>query len=316
MREGFFMKWFLSALCAIVAFSGATAAAQPYRLTDLTDEFVAAYDRTEGMPLEVRIKAFKTDVAPLFPDFYGRARFSTITKAQHDARIGRAIERFPAERDAYLSRSASFVALLDPAYASFTRAFSDMGEFGDVYLLHSLGEMDGGTRSFSNGVVLIFGADVMGRVHPNDDVEAFFHHELFHIYHQRTFQECAEVWCSLWSEGLAVHVSRELNPDATDAQLLLTTPEDIPATVNANLAEAVCTVRARLDSSASADLAALFSFSRLNERLPPRFGYYVGYLVAREAGRRHSIQDLARLDAAAARPVVEAALARLARCEG
>lgn len=309
------MKWLFSALCAISAFAAAEASAQSYRLTDLTDEFVAAYDRTEGMPLGVRIKAFKTDVAPLFPDFYGRDRFATLTQAQYDARIGRAIERFPAEREAYLSQSAAFVAALEPAYASFTRTFPDMGDFGDVYLLHSLGEMDGGTRSFGDNVVLIFGADVMGRIHAHDDTEAFFHHELFHVYHQRSFQECAQVWCSLWTEGLAVHVSRALNPDATDAQLLLTTPEDIPAAVNANLTEAVCTVRARLDSDAAGDLSALFSFSRLNERLPPRFGYYVGYLVAREAGRRHSVQELAHLDAGAARPVVEAALARLARCE-
>jgi hypothetical protein len=189
-----------------------------------------------------------------------------------------------------------------------------MGEIGPVYLLHSLGEMDGGTRNFTGENVLIFGADVMGRAHPFADEEPFFHHELFHVYHARTFGGCAQVWCSLWSEGLAVYVAKSLNPEASDEQMLLTVPEEIPAAVDANLREAVCIVRERLNSSAESDLGALFSFQRMNERLPPRFGYYVGYLVAREAGRRHSTQDLAQMDQTTARPLIEASLARLARC--
>ena len=48
--------------------------------------------------------------------------------------------------------------------------------------------------------------------------------------------------------------------------------------------------------------------------LPPRFGYYVGYLVAREAARTHHLQALAHLSPEDARPVVENALAALARC--
>ncbi len=307
------MRTLLLALAALWA-AAPFADAQPYRLVDLTGAFAQAYDRTEGMPLGVRIKAFKTDVAPLFPEFYGRARYPNMTQADYDARIGRTIERFAALRETYSAKSSAFATLLDPAYASFTRAFPDMGEFGDVYLLHSMGEMDGGTRNFGSGSVLIFGADVMGAAHPYDDEEPFFHHELFHVYHLRTFGGCPQVWCSLWSEGLAVHVAKTLNPDATDAQLLLTVPEVIPAPVDANLREAVCEVRARLDSMSERDLGALFRFQRLNERLPPRFGYYIGYLVAREAGRRHSIQQLAHMDQTAARPVIEAALARLATC--
>jgi len=307
------MRFVLVALAALAATTGA-AAAQPYQLTDLTGAFIAAYDRTEGMPLPVRIKAFKTDVAEQFAEFYGRQRYPSLSQADYDARIGTNIEGFAAIRESFTAKATSFAALLDPAYASFAQAFPDVGDIGPVYLLHSLGEMDGGTRNFTGTSVLMFGADVMGRSHPFADEEPFFHHELFHVYHERTFGGCAQVWCSLWSEGLAVYVARSLNPDATEPQLLLTVPEDIPTAVDRNLREAVCEVRTRLDSSAENDLGALFSFQRLNERLPPRFGYYVGYLVAREVGRQHSIQDLARMDQETARPLIEASLASLARC--
>lgn len=306
------MRFLVAALAALTLTP--VAAAEPYHLIDLTAQFSALYDRTEGQALPVRVKAFKTDLAPLFPQFYGRERFRSMSQAEYDGRIGRAIEGFAQIRERYEGKAANFRNLLTPAYASFTRAFPDMGDIGDVYLLHSLGEMDGGTRPFDGRQYLIFGADVMGRSHPYQDEEPFFHHELFHVYHQRTFPGCEAIWCALWSEGLAVHVARSLNPEATADQLLLTVPENIPPAVDSNLQEAVCAVRDRFDSVRQSDNAALFSFGRLNERLPPRFGYYVGYLVAREAGRTRSLQQLAHLTPDQARPIIEAALSRLATC--
>lgn len=308
---------FVCIAIALVSIGAGAAAAQdrPYEFIDLTVPFVQAYDQTEGQPMPLRIKAFKTEVAERFPEFYDRERNPGTSQQDYDARIGRAIEGFAPLRESFTSKATSFVALLDPAYVSFSRAFPDMGQVGRVYLVHSLGEMDGGTREFGGENVLIFGADVMGRAHPYADEAPFFHHELFHIYHARRFGGCAEMWCNLWAEGLATYVAKALNPEATNEQLLLTVPEEIPAPVDANMHEAVCAVQARLHSTSNSDRNALFSFARLNERLPPRFGYYIGYLVARDAARQHSIQELARMDQETARPVIEASLARLAHCE-
>ena len=55
------------------------------------------------------------------------------------------------------------------------------------------------------------------------------HHELFHLYHSRAFEGCDAVWCGLWREGLAVHVAAELNPGASDAELVLTMPVPLRA---------------------------------------------------------------------------------------
>lgn len=295
--------------------TAAAPAPAPYRVVDFTDEFDALYLRTEGQTPDMRVAAFRAEIAPLFPEFYGRERFAHRTDDQYNARIARTFERYPTLRDRFLARAAAFESLLAPAYNSFARAFPDVGDVGDIYILHSLGEMDGGTRSFGDRVYLIFGIDVMTNAHAFEDETPFFHHELFHIYHQRRFAECAEVWCSLWTEGLAVHVAATLNPGATPSQLLMDVPEPIPGPVDANLHEAVCAVRARLDSRDDADMGALFSFRRLNERLPPRFGYYVGYLAARELGRTHTLQQLADMNHAQVRPALEAALARLATCD-
>jgi hypothetical protein len=315
--KGHMIRFVCAALLLVAACQSAhpePAAAPPYRLIDLSDDFAAFYDRTSAMAPEARVAAFKADIVPLFPEFYGRQRFGQMTDEQFDRRVLSELDSFPQYREAYASKARQFEALLAPAFASFRQTFPDVQPIGDIYLLNSMGEMDGGTRTYNGRVHLIFGADVLARLHPYEDEEPFFHHELFHTYHDDHFSDCGAVSCALWIEGIATYVAQTLNPDATDDQLLLTVPDPIPAEVDANLSEAVCVVSARLSSRNSNDLRALFSFDRFNERLPPRFGYYIGYLVARQAGRTHSLRELARFNNHQAEPIVTAALRSLAEC--
>lgn len=202
-----------------------------------------------------------------------------------------------------------------PAIESFRNSFPDLRTMPSVYLLHSLGEMDGGTRMFGDRHYLIFGADVMVAAHDFDDERPFLHHELFHVYHEQFFPSCDKVWCNLWAEGLAVHVAHVLNPEASDSQLLLTAPEPIRAQVDEHLADVICAVQARFDSSDSSDVGALFSFERLSPTVPPRAGYYVGLLIAERVAAGRRLGDLARLPPAEAHDLVRSALDDLADCE-
>ncbi len=311
------MRTFTALIATLVLCSCQTVPREtqrPYTLIDLTEAFAELHDSTIDLPAEQRVARFEAEIVPLFPEFYARSRYSQMSDEDYAGRIIRALDEFDDYRDEYLETAESFEQLLAPAYGAFAAAFPDIGEVGDIYLLHSLGEMDGGTRTFDDELYIIFGADVMTWAHPYDDEQPFFHHELFHVLHRRSFPECETIWCGLWTEGLAVYVAHELNPGASDSQLLLTVPEPIRQALDDNLAEAACAVRARLDSHDENDISALFSFERLNERLPPRFGYYVGFLVAQEAGRTASLQELADLDHAEARAAVDAALSAMADC--
>src|SRR6187455_2405540 len=127
-----------------------------------------------------------------------------------------------------------------------------------VYLLHSLGEMDGGIREFGGKNYLIFGADVIARMHDAHTLTPFLDHELFHVEHVRYFPECGAVWCALWIEGLATYAAKVMNPGADDQQLLLTSPEPIRAAVDARWPAALCFTRKKLFSGESADMEALF----------------------------------------------------------
>jgi len=183
-----------------------------------------------------------------------------------------------------------------------------------VYLVHSLGEMDGGTRTLPHGSFLLFGADVIADIHLKHDIAPFFHHELFHLFHNQSFECSGALWCGLWREGLATYVAATRNPGATDAELLLMFKNEPLRTAIVDQKEAVCTVAAKLDSTSAEERRALFSSGRLNERLPPRFGYYVGYRAAAEAGKTHSLKALATMPAEKVRPLLEASLRQLENC--
>ena len=160
----------------------------------------------------------------------------------------------------------------------------------------------------------MFGADVIARNYKNKAIQPFFHHELFHLYHTRTFNDCRAVWCNLWNEGLATYVSHRRKPKASDDELLLNSPAPLRPAVEANRSKAVCAALERLDSGESKDNNALFTSGQPIDGLPRRFGHYVGYLIAAEAGKNRSLKELAQLNNAQVRPLVEKSLRNLASC--
>ena len=306
------LRLLLYAVLVFAAPAHAQRRAVALTLVDLTDEFDAFWESSRSLGDAERSAAFRARMDSLLPGFY--APRGGRDAARYDTHVAQALTGYPEQREGVREVSRRFSTLFAPALTSFERTFGRFREPQPIFLVHSLGEMDGGTRELPRGVTLIFGADMIARYHLAHDIRPFFHHELFHLRHFRTFRECEAVWCNLWSEGLATYVAKRLNPAASEAELLLTAPEPIPAAVEANRAEAVCAVVARLDSAREEDLRALFSFRRLNERLPPRFGYYVGYLAAQELGRSRSLRELAAMTNAQVMPELERVLRRMAAC--
>ncbi len=303
-------------LAAALLFTAAPVQAQrraeALTLVDLTDQFDSFWQTGRSLPEAARVAVFRAQMEPLLRGFYEPR--GGMDEARYASHFGEVLSAYPQQRDGIREVSRRFSALFAPALRSFERSFGRFREPQPIYLVHSLGEMDGGTRELPRGVTLIFGADMIARYHLAHDIRPFFHHELFHLRHFTTFRECEAVWCSLWSEGLATYVAKQLNPNATEAELLLTIPEPIPAQVEANRTEAICAVVARFDSTSQDEQRALFSFRRLIAQLPPRFGYYVGYLAALELGRTRSLRELAAMTNVQVRPELERVLRRMASC--
>lgn len=280
--------------------------------TSLAGDFAKFYDETAQKPESERIAAFRTRFAALFPGFY-EPRYGR-TDAQYDSVIGKALDGFPDIRSQYARVTAEFPQVLATGVAHFRATFPDFHSDIPIYLLHSLGEMDGGTRTIRKRNVMIFGADVIARLHADDSIGPFFDHELFHIYHGRFYGDCPQIRCALWQEGLATYAASVMNGTTDPHMLMLDTPEPIVPAVDAEMRTALCVVSVRLNSTGEADYIALFLAGKRTERerFPRRFGYYVGYLVAKEAARSMPLAQLARLNQEEARPVIDKALGTLA----
>lgn len=305
------MRLTLGGLCAAVSICGAAAspAAAPQVLV-LTDAFTASADATAGQPLQARVDDFKERVAARFPAFYGIGRHPGRTQEDQDRRIGRALENFPRIRAGYERKGAEFASMLDAHLATFQARFPDYRPAHQIVVLHSLGEMDGGVRSFGNEHYLVFGMDILGRRSGNE--AAFFDHELFHTYHHPALRDCGNaIWVPLWSEGMAVHVSLEMNPGASEDELLLNIPAGMAGKTRAQLSAALANLEGHLDSEDPRYFAELFTTDDGASALPWRRGYYLGFLVAQKAAQKRSAQQLARLDCKTARATIGSALREL-----
>lgn len=308
----------LAALALIFATPAVAAPADGERLrfVDLTPAFATAWERTKDLPDGERVAAFEADIASSLPGFYDPKRADPGKEDRFQANVLRGLKQFPDRRAGIEDVSRRFSTMLGAALSSFQAQFGPMRGYPPIYLVNSLGEFDGGTRELPEGLRLLFGADVIAQLHAQHDLRPFFHHELFHLYQYRLVPEaCEPVWCALWREGLAVYVAEKLNPGATDDDLLLNLPTPIRPEVDAHMPQAVCAVRARLDSRERDDYSALFLRNQgQNLNLPPRFGYYIGYRVAERLGRTRSLDELARLPPDKVRPLIDQTLREMATC--
>ncbi len=292
------------ALLLVLAF--VTTAAAPLRLLNYAPEFDRFEESTRSLPPVARVKAFHEKFDRLLPGMY-----ADEDQAGMDRKIANALEDFPKIRDAYRRTEQRFPGELDTAVAHFRKFFPDFEPPYPIYLLHDVGQRDGGTTTVNGQHVMLFGADMIARIHDDDSVQPFLEHELFHLEHARHFADCDQYWCQLWKEGLAVYAASVMTPGADDHQLLLDLPKPIRGPVDANMAGALCFVSANFDSDLPAPQKQSFMGGEHPPELPSRFGYYIGLLTAQKAMRDHDFASVARMNNDAARPVVRAALVEL-----
>jgi len=291
------------------SWSGAAAPQSSTGYRSLTHQFALFAERNATASDAEKLRRFKAEIAPLFPGFYQPRNGMTVER--HDALILRALGGFAAQRAGYGRIEREFPAAYAAGIRHFRTTFPGFKPRLPVYFLHSLGEMDGGTRTIGGKDYMIFGVDVIARIHGDGTIGPFLDHELFHVEHGGYFDECEKIWCSLWVEGLATYAAGQMNPGADDHALMLDQPQPIRPAVDADWRGALCLTIARLDSSDQGDSAAFFSGGDRKQAYPARFGYYVGYRLAQKAAVGRELPTLAHMSNAQARPIVDAALAEM-----
>jgi hypothetical protein len=198
-----------------------------YRIVDATGPFWLLWSKARDAPLDEQRRWFKDIVTAAHPELF-QPEVIGLDPAHPaddiDARLLAYLPKLPARIRAMRRVTDSVRTDLARHDSTFRETFPDMRWSGTIYFTVALDAFNGGTRPVGGETALLFGVDKIAALQGEDaNLGPLFHHELFHVYHGSVNAQMASathgpVYQDLWCEGLAVYVSKRLNPDATWAQ--------------------------------------------------------------------------------------------------
>jgi len=178
---------------------------------------------------------------------------------------------------------------------------------------------------------LVFGVDVIAKQGSSMPLPVLFAHELFHLHHAAQQPDPGadqRIVDALWFEGLATYASTLIVAGTTDTQALPLShvhKPDAPVLDDPARRVDLAQMSVELQRSLGAELSAVLesqdrdryadfflgrASARLGER-PVRSGYWFGLMVARSLGKTKSLEELAKADMKALRPVIASELLRI-----
>lgn len=280
------------------------------RVHNFAPAFIEFWDKVESKSLDEQLAALKKDFFPNFPQFYEYKieKWKKIGK-NPDEVLKKQLAEFPKIKDEFVKKTNEITNNLDSTLESFVTAVPGLDRNFDVYITHSFGDMDGGTRKIGDKTYFIFGIEGMVKYHKGFTSEIpFFHHELFHIYHGQYLPEDHIIWLSLWAEGLATYASEKLNPKASQKDLMLDLPEGMVRDIHKSISFHWNDLNSKLTSTNDIDYETYFLFSSKDKKVVKRAGYYLGYLIAKEIGKTKSISEMAQLKSDEILPLIKKAI--------
>jgi hypothetical protein len=278
--------------------------------------FADVADRTTNLPSEQQARAFRDDYLARHSELYA----PEVMPSPSDARALRAMAAVRAHPE-WRAFGAALVRSLQQTTDRFARAFPDFKCDFPIYVTQTFGTMDGAGRVVAGRPALVLGVDTIAALWTTASLPVFLSHELFHRYNFQAagfsddLSERDLIWRSLWAEGLATYISARLNPSAPLSDILVI-PKDLEPRAKPFVPQMASELLVVADTIDARTFAKFFEVqSPDSERLgwPPRSGYYIGYLVAQDLGRRRTLSELAHMKGAVLRTEIGSALQRLSR---
>ena len=289
-----------------------------YQIVDLMPDFWEFHAKNRDADVSEQASQFKRMVVDKHPEAYAARVIGLDPNKPYDEALAERYllchERSTAQQVNTMQRISASIARDMSAYEEkFRKVFPDFNYTGSVYFMNSLLGFDGATRTVNGKIALLFGLDTMAWVYGDDlDLQPFFHHEIFHIYHSQFLEDDSdEVAAAVWQEGLAQFVAKSLNPDAEGVNLF-GLPKEMPQRSEAILSTLASGLLGVLDSTSRDDYGRYFFGNNGSEEIPPRSGYYLSYLVVQKLAKKYSLQEMAHSKLAAIKPEIKTALEELA----
>lgn len=220
-----------------------------------------------------------------------------------------------------LGRFRAFPEDLEKHFARFRERFPEARLPEAIVAMPSLTFNGKQVNLDGHGPALLFGIDVM--TERDEDLGVLFSHELFHHYQAQAVprdpeevKRSARMTTPLWTEGLAVYVSAQFEPQGDvlmDPSLARVSAPDVAWLARRFLADAELGPADPGADEAYRRWFLLTGKGQVREDLPPRTGYLLGYLAMRACARRYSIEQMMAWDLGQVHREMLSALKKLAQ---
>jgi hypothetical protein len=307
----------MAVMAAALLFPGPALAAAACPIIDATVPLARVAAATAGQPDEQQLAAYRRALIDPRPGLYGPEVLGLTPGPATDRLILRslAVARRDGEQAELKRQLRAQIAATTAAFRSFTDFRCDF----PIYFADTLGQLDGAGRVVDGQRALVLGIGPLAQERSQISLPVFLTHEFFHRYHFQAagfsddLEDRQQIWRNLWAEGLATYMSEVLTPDATATDALML-PKDLAQRAGPFIARMAAELLGGLDGMDEQLFTVYFTSNPRVDRhgLPPRAGYFMGYVVARRLAAQHTPEELAHLQGTQLHGEIEAALRDLA----
>ncbi|MBS1972336.1 MAG: hypothetical protein JSU04_18665 [Bdellovibrionales bacterium] len=312
MKQTFFFFTFFVA--------GVFAHAAPYALVNMGPEFktfVGQYRNSSSDEKWAGWKAFESKY-PVYFDVGLCPASDSGCELKKKTRLDMLFTEMPKFESQMWDLFDRADALTAVQFGRFKNAFPDLQEDTPIVFMPSLLSFNGKGVDLPNGkAALLIGVDFTSmRGH---DLDVLFSHEFFHVYQFAKLQgkeKFVTMSSPLWFEGFATWISTYLNPNASEAAVLMNTELAdycvTPGNIKKMAQEYLGLYLVGHDDQKYSDTYKEW-FTASGTIQPQRRGYCLGLAVIREVMKTKSLAEVTGLDEKGFNPLVAKALADLAK---
>lgn len=298
----------------------------PYQVINLGKEFETFWQKAKSKPFEEQIKIWDEVVEAPHQDLYDSLVYSKKYSKDWPEKKSKRLKTFfaglPHKYEANKKVFDDFEDTVAEQIKKYSAVFPDSKFTNKIYAVTGVG-FNGKASELSQTkeMVLAFGVNTMIEI--DDDPDVLYSHELFHIYHynrlnidEKNYAEKSKLTLPLWLEGLAVYVSKGMNPSKSDDKVFMS--KELPKVSQKDIRwlarEFLKNADGKLYDETQLEIYQNWfkHGKQLRKDIPTRAGYLLGYHVAKELGKKHSSYEMAGWDLDKMHKEVKATLALLA----
>jgi hypothetical protein len=292
-------------------------------IVNVVDDFLAFWDHARGMSLRRQRRAFVRMVENKHKDYFERAVYRGASDAERRIMLDNLLLRVPWQVGAIREFNKTAPDIVAQGLRDFRSRFPEYSQQKEIYIAPSLFRFDGSVRPVHNELgipdTLCLGAELLSDYTP-EQFQVVIVHELFHLYHFGFLMKDASpaqfrtAHMPLMIEGMAVAGTEAIYPYQHPSLYLHFSEEEVVAQQEVLTFTSDRFLRLIGDGALPEEYEPWFT-RLIDDRIPPRAGYLLGYEVTKRVLATYTIEQMVRLTPAQLREHAEEQLLAMASDE-